>query len=118
MENFIRRIALDAARHFECTELYVPKETWSCGIGFRSAAMISMREINHLSQPLLRGRMYCYLKTNLGVIALSKDEMERVRLPQKLCHAEGKTIDEIATLLYISGMSAAYHIHFLSVFDL
>ena len=51
--------------------------------------------------------MYCYLKTNLGVIALSKDEMERVRLPQKLCHAEGKTIDEIATLLYISGMSAA-----------
>ena len=65
--------------------------------------------------------MYCYLKTNLGVIALSKDEMERVRLPQKLCHAEGKTIDEIATLLYISGMSAArlvgYHIHFLSVFD-
>ena len=81
--------------------------------------MISMREINHLSQPLLRGRMYCYLKTNLGVIALSKDEMERVRLPQKLCHAEGKTI---ATLLYISGMSAArlvgYHIHFLSVFDL
>ena len=83
---------------------------------------MSMREINHLSQPLLRGRMYCYLKTNLGVIALSKDEMERVRLPQKLCHAEGKTIDEIATLLYISGMSAArlvgYHIHFLSVFDL
>ena len=66
--------------------------------------------------------MYCYLKTNLGVIALSKDEMERVRLPQKLCHAEGKTIDEIATLLYISGMSAArlvgYHIHLLSVFDL
>ena len=66
--------------------------------------------------------MYCYLKTNLGVIALSKDGMERVRLPQKLCHAEGKTIDEIATLLYISGMSAArlvgYHIHFLSVFDL
>lgn len=84
--------------------------------------MMSMREINHLSQPLLRGRMYCYLKTNLGVIALSKDEMERVRLPQKLYHAEGKTIDEIATLLYISGMSAArlvgYHIHFLSVFDL
>ena len=84
--------------------------------------MMSMREINHLSQPLLRGRMYRYLKTNLGVIALSKDEMERVRLPQKLCHAEGKAIGEIATLLYISGMSVArlvgYHIHFLSVFDL
>ena len=70
---------------------------------------MSMREINHLSQPLLRGRMYCYLKTNLGVIALSKDEMERVRLPQKLCHAEGKAIGEIAV---------GYHIHFLSVFDL
>ena len=84
--------------------------------------MMSLRVFNHLSHRLLRGRLFCYLKTNLGVIALSKDEMERVRVPQKLCHAEGKTIDEIATLLYISGMSAArlvgYHIHFLSVFDL
>ena len=61
--------------------------------------------------------MYCYLKTNLGVIALSKDEMERVRLPQKLCHAEGKTIDEIATLLYISGMSAARLVGYHELLD-
>jgi len=29
--------------------------------------------------PFLRGRMYRYLETNLGVMSLSKDEMERVR---------------------------------------
>ncbi|SCI51480.1 RNA polymerase sigma factor RpoS [uncultured Blautia sp.] len=66
--------------------------------------------------------MYRYLETNLGVMALSKDEMEHVRLAQRLYHTEGKTIDEIAALLQISEVSAArligYNTHFLSVFDL
>ena len=100
MENFIRSIALDAARHFECTD---------------TAATLLIEAL------CAEGNLELWDWIQVGSHD-SKDEMERVRLPQKLCHAEGKTIDEIATLLYISGMSAArlvgYHIHFLSVFDL
>ena len=33
--------------------------------------------------------MYRYLETNLGVMSLSKDEMERVRQVQRLYYVEG-----------------------------
>ena len=66
--------------------------------------------------------MYRYLETNLGVMALSKDGMARVRLAQRLYHVEGKTTVEIAAELHISEAAAArlvgYNTHFLSIFDL
>ena len=72
--------------------------------------------------PFLRGRMYRYLETNLGVMALSKDEMARVRLAQRLYHTEDKSVEEIAAQMGISERAAArlvgYNTHFLSVFDL
>lgn len=66
--------------------------------------------------------MYRYLETNLGVMALSKDEMARVRLAQRLCHTEDKSVEEIAAQMGISEAEAArligYNTHFLSVFNL
>ena len=66
--------------------------------------------------------MYRYLETNLGVMSLSKDEMERVRQAQRLYHVEGKSAEEIAAALHLSDEATArlvgYNTHFLSVFDL
>ncbi len=66
--------------------------------------------------------MYRYLETNLGVMSLSKDEMERVRQAQRLYHVEGKSTEEIAAALHLSDEATArlvgYNTHFLSVFDL
>ena len=66
--------------------------------------------------------MYRYLETNLGVMSLRKDEMERVRMAQRLYHTEGKSVEEIAGILHISEVDAArligYNTHFLSVLDL
>ena len=72
--------------------------------------------------PFLRGRMYRYLETNLGVMALSKDEMARVRMAQRLYYTEDKSVAEIAAQMGISETETArligYNTHFLSVFDL
>ncbi len=72
--------------------------------------------------PFLWGRMYRYLETSLGVMALSKDEMARVRLAQRLYHTEDKSVEQIATQMDISETAAArlagYNTHFLSVLDL
>ena len=66
--------------------------------------------------------MYRYLETNLGVMALSKDEMGQVRLAQRLYHTDDKSVEEIAAQMGISETIAArlirYNTHFLSVFDL
>lgn len=131
MEKFIRSIALDAARHFGCADAAAtPLLEDLCAEGnLELWERIQVggydEEAGKLTTwlyPFLRGRMYRYLETNLGVMALSKDEMARVRLAQRLCHAEGKTTSEIAELLHISEAVAArlvgYNTHFLSVFDL
>lgn len=131
LENFIRAIALDAARRFGCTDAAASSlledlcaegnlELWerlqSDGYDEHSGKLTTWL------YPFLRGRMYRYLETNLGVMALSKDEMARVRLVQRLYHTEGKSVEEIAAKLGISETETArlvgYNTHFLSVFDL
>ena len=131
LENFIRAIALDAARRFGCTDSAASSlledlcaegnlELWE-----RLQAGGYDEGIGKLTTwlyPFLWGRMYRYLETNLGVMALSKDEMARVRLAQRLYHTEDKSVEEIAVQMGISETEAArligYNTHFLSVFDL
>lgn len=131
LENFIRAIALDAARSFGCKDAAAVTmmedlcaegnlELWEriqTG-GYDEHA----GKLTTWLYPFLRGRMYRYLETNLGVMALSKDEMARVRLAQRLYHTEDKPVTEIAAQMGISETETArlvgYNAHFLSVFDL
>ncbi len=131
LENFIRAIALDAARRFGCADAAaIPLledlcaegnlELWEriqAG-GYDEGA----GKLTTYLYPFLRGRMYRYLETNLGVMALSKDEMARVRLAQRLYYSEDKSVEEIAAQMGISETETArligYNTHFLSVFDL
>ena len=131
LENFIRTIALDAARKFGCKDTAAVTlledlcaegnlELWERiqSSGYDGGA----GKLTTWLYPFLRGRMYRYLETNLGVMALSKDEMERVRLAQRLYHTEDKSVEEIAAQMGISEGTATrlvgYNTHFLSVFDL
>ena len=131
LENFIRTIALDAARKFGCKDTAAVTlledlcaegnlELWERiqSSGYDGGA----GKLTTWLYPFLRGRMYRYLETNLGVMALSKDEMARVRLAQRLYHTEDKSVEEIAAQMGISETAAArlirYNTHFLSVFDL
>ena len=72
--------------------------------------------------PHLKGRMTRWLEQNIGCMALSKDEMAGVRQAQRLYHAEGKNVAEIAEELSISAARAnryvRYNTHFLGVHDL
>lgn len=131
LENFIRAITLDAARRFGCTDSAASSlledlcaegnlELWEriqTG-GYDEHA----GKLTTYLYPFLRGRMYRYLETNLGVMALSKDEMARVRLAQQLYHTEDKSVAEIAEQMGISEAETSrlvgYNTHFLSVFDL
>ena len=131
LEDFIRAIALDVARKFGCKDTAAVTlmedlcaegslELWErlqAG-GYDEKA----GKLTTYLYPFLRGRMYRYLETNLGVMALSKNEMERVRLAQRLYHTEDKSVEEIAAQMGISEGTAArlvrYNTHFLSVFDL
>ena len=131
LENFIRAITLDAARRFGCTDSAASSlledlcaegnlELWEriqTG-GYDEHA----GKLTTYLYPFLRGRMYRYLETNLGVMALSKDEMARVRMAQRLYYTEDKSVAEIAAQMGISERTTArlvgYNTHFLSVFDL
>ena len=131
LENFIRTIALDAARKFGCKDTAAVTlledlcaegnlELWERiqSSGYDGGA----GKLTTWLYPFLRGRMYRYLETNLGVMALSKDEMERVRLAQRLYYTEDRSVEEIAAQMGISERAAArligYNTHFLSEFDL
>lgn len=131
LENFIRAIALDAARKFGCTDAAASSlledlcaegslELWERiqADGYDE----NQGKLTTWLYPFLRGQMYRYLETNLGVMALSKDEMARVRLAQRLYYAEDKSVTEIAAQIGISERAAArlvgYNTHFLSVFNL
>ena len=131
LANFIRSIALEACRHFGCSDFAAALlledlcaegglELWERihGGGYDERA----GKLTTYLYPFLRGRMYRYLETNLGVMSLSKDEMERVRQAQRLYHVEGKSDEEIAAALHLSDEAAArligYNTHVLSVFDL
>ena len=57
--------------------------------------------------PFLRGKMYRYLEANVGVIALPKDEMQRVKQAQRLHMEEKVSPGEVAQALGISAEKAA-----------
>ena len=131
LENFIRAIVLDTARKFGCkdaAEVLLIEELCAEGnlkLWERIQAGGYDEHTGKLTTwfyPFLRGQMYRYLETNLGVMVLSKDEMARVRLAQQLYHTEDKSVAEIAEQMGISEAETSrlvgYNTHFLSVFDL
>ena len=88
LANFIRPIALESCRHFGCTDVvFTPLlEDLRAEGGLELWERIHnggyderVGKLTTYLYPFLRGRMYRYLETNLGVMSLSKDDMERVR---------------------------------------
>ena len=113
MQGFIASVAKDAAQSFGCSD----KETLDelCAEGaLELCERLSTGEYDEnrgklttYLHPFLRGRMYRYMEANLGVMALSKDEMQRVRSAQQLYYDAGKSTEEIAAQLGVSENAAA-----------
>lgn len=128
LERFIGAIATETARSFGCAEETMIEDLRGEGAlelwerlqsgGYEESA----GKLTTYLYPHLRGRMRRFLETNLGVMALSKDEMERVRTAQRLYHEQRKTVEEIAAELGVSVETAARAVntstYFLSVYDL
>ena len=131
LENLIRAIARDTARQFGYTDS-IPavlledlqaEGTLELCERLRSGSYDEEQgKLTTWLYPFLRGRMYRFLETNLGVMALNKGEMEKVRQAQRLYHTADRSAAEIATEMEISETEAArligYNTHFLSVSDL
>ena len=113
MQGFIASVAKDAAQSFGCAD----KETLDelCAEGaVELCERISSRQydaergkLTTYLHPFLRGKMYRYLEANVGVIALPKDEMQRVKQAQRLHKEENLSPDEAAQMLGVSAEKAA-----------
>ena len=113
MQGFIASVAKDAAQSFGCTD----KETLDelCAEGaLELCECLSTGEYDEARgklttylHPFLRGKMYRYLEANVGVIALPKDEMQRVKQAQRLHKEENLSPDEVAQTLGVSAEKAA-----------
>lgn len=113
MQGFIASVAKDAAQSFGCSD----KETLDelCAEGaLELCERLSTGEYSEergklttYLHPFLRGKMYRYLEANVGVIALSKDEMQRVKQVQRLHKEEKFSPDEVAQTLGVSAEKAA-----------
>ena len=72
--------------------------------------------------PYLQGVMHRWMEANLGVLSLSKEDMDTLRTVQKEYHLEGKSEAEIAEAHGISPDEVyryvSYNPHFLAVDDL
>lgn len=105
MQGFIASVAKDAAQSFGCSDKETLDELCAEGalelceclsIGVYDEDRGKLTTYLH---PFLRGKMYRYLEANLGVAALPKDEMQRVKQAQRL-HKEGLLpLDEVAQTL-------------------
>lgn len=72
--------------------------------------------------PHLKGAMYRWMESNLGVLSLDSETMAQLRKVQKLYFFDDKEISEITEELDISPEEVArfigYNTHTLSVYDL
>jgi DNA-directed RNA polymerase specialized sigma subunit len=139
---FIRSVAIEVAKSFGCyhTEENRPKQltTYTKTILAELTAEGAVEFFAQLRNqqydrskgmlttyfhPHLKGTMYRYMESSLGVCAVSKDDMAAIRKAQKLYHDSGKddaaALNDIAVELGISTVAANRHIgyntHFLSV---
>ena len=105
MQGFIASVAKDAAQSFGCSDKETLDELCAEGalelceclsIGVYDEDRGKLTTYLH---PFLRGKMYRYLEANLGVAALPKDEMQRVKQAQRLHKEELLPLDEVAQTL-------------------
>jgi len=128
MMPFVRAIAIETLERFNCRRDDMLDDLCSEGaVEFCERIQCggydeSRGRLTTYLHPFLRGRMYRYMEANLGVMVLSKDEMQRVRSAQQLYYEAGKNTEEIAAQLGVSESAAAkavaYNTHSLTVSDL
>lgn len=128
MSPFVRAIAIETLERFNCCRDDMLEDLCAEGaVEFCERIQCgsydeSRGRLTTYLHPFLRGRMYRYMEANLGVMALSKDEMQRVRSAQQLYYEAGKSTEEIAAQLGVSENAAAkavaYNTHSLAVSDL
>ena len=128
MMPFVRAIAIETLERFNCRrddmldDLCAEGAVEFCERIQCSSYDESRGRLTTYLHPFLRGRMYRYMEANLGVMALSKDEMQRVRSAQQLYYDAGQSTEEIAAQLGVSENAAAkaiaYNTHSLAMSDL
>ena len=113
MQGFIASVAKDAAQSFGCADKEMLDELCAEG-ALELCECLSTGEYDEARgklttylHPFLRGKMYRYLEANVGVIALPKDEMQRVKQAQRLHKEEMLPLDEVAQTLGVSAEKAA-----------
>ena len=110
---FVRAIAIETLERFNCRRDDMLDDLCAEGaVEFCERIQCgnydeSRGRLTTYLHPFLRGRMYRYMEANLGVMALSKDEMQRVRSAQQLYYDTGKSTEEIAAQLGVSENAAA-----------
>ena len=113
MQGFIASVAKDAAQSFGCTDKETLDELCAegalelCECLSTGAYDEDRGKLTTYLHPFLRGKMYRYLEANVGVIALPKDEMQRVKQAQRLHKEEKFSPDEVAQTLGVSAEKAA-----------
>ena len=139
--GLIRRIARETAREFNC--LHMDRERPGelsgytktiledlCGEGaLEFLTRVQSREYDESCAvlatylyPHLKGRMTRWLEQHIGILSLSKHEMDAVRQAQRLYHSGQFSIEEIAEKMDVLLEQAVKHIryntHFVGVNDL
>lgn len=104
----------DAAQNFGCADKEILDELCAegalelCECLSTGAYDEDRGKLTTYLHPFLRGKMYRYLEANVGVIALPKDEMQRVKQAQRLHKEENLSLDEVAQTLGVSTEKAEH----------
>ena len=123
MQGFIASVAKDAAQSFGCSDKETLDELCAEGalelceclsIGVYDEDRGKLTTYLH---PFLRGKMYRYLEANLGVAALPKDEMQRVKQAQRLHKEELLPLDEVAQTLSAKDRAILGHTYGLFCYE-
>lgn len=110
-------------RHDEYMLSYVPRELPDGSMAIcQEHVTDSLQALMKADYPHLKGRMTRWLEQHIGILSLSKHEMDAVRQAQRLYHSGQFSIEEIAEKMDVLLEQAVKHIryntHFVGVNDL
>ena len=137
---FIRSIAIDVASSFNCyktindskkmtdyTKNLLAELQCVGDLAFYSVLKSGkynpeQAQLTTYIYPFIKGEMFRFMESNIGVLSLSADEMDKIWKSQKMYFVEEKSYDDIAKALHISRENVisyvSYNTHFLSVYEL
>lgn len=127
MEGLIRSCAIEITRLYGCIILRQDQQrseyTKETIADLESVGMVTLLEriqsgeydrekgtVTTYIKPFLDGEMRRYLERNIGALSVDRDSMARIRTTQRMYHAEGKSIREIAAVLELSDGEANQHL--------